>query len=175
MPLEITSGSFSAELKRRKEVFAQGMGAVLKLPPELWWVWLQEHGTALRGDKPGQSYDIYPKAGKLWLTWIGPNGARVFLEFIKDHPGIPPKHFVAQEQEEICRDLAVVVAQTLLESGWDFEAVKDAFLNIGMEQVKKRVAAAIKLSLDGAPRADGKLHAQSPEEPFIEGAYIEAR
>jgi hypothetical protein len=174
MPIEITSGSFSAELKRRKEVFAQGFSAVLKITPELFWIQMQEHGTAVRGDNPRPAYDIYPKNADM-LSWAGPGGRRIYVKFVHDHPGVPPQHFIAQEQEEICRDLAVAVAQTLLESGWDFEAVKDAFLNIGMEQVKKRVAAAIELRLGKNPRDDGKLQGGSPSEAFLAGAYIEPR
>jgi hypothetical protein len=174
MPLQITSSKLRDELKRRKEQFSTELSAVIKLPPELWWVYYQEHGTAVRGDNPRPAYNIYPKNTD-YLSWIGPDGHRLFLKFIKDHPGIPPQHFVAQELEEIRQELSALVARTLIESGWDFAAVKEAFLTIGMEQVKQRVAQAIELRLGKNPRDDGKLKGGSPADAFREGAYIEER
>jgi len=175
MPLQITSSKFRDELKRRKETFAgQEISAVLKVPPSLFYLYLQEHGTATRGDNPTPAYDIYPRNADV-LSWIGPNGHRVFRQYIHDHPGIPALHFIAQELEEIRLDLAGIVTRTLLESGWDFDAVKEAFLNIGMEQVKQRVAQAIETRLGKNPREDGKLKGGSPAEAFREGAYIEQR
>ena len=175
MPLEVSSLKFRDELQRRKDAFQNAeISAVLKLPPELWWVYFQEHGTATRADSPRPAYSFGPKNGD-YLSWIGPNGHRVFLKFIRDHPGIPALHFVAQEIEEIRQELCAVVTQTLLDSGWDFEAVKEAFLNIGMEQVKQRVAQAIETRLGKNPRDDGKLKGGSPADAFREGAYIEQR
>jgi hypothetical protein len=175
MPLQITSSKFRDELKRRKEAFkGPSISAVLKVPPSLWFIYMQEHGTSTRGDHPTPAYDIYPKNADV-LSWVGPNGHRVFKQFIHDHPGIPALHFIAQELEEIRQELAAVVARTLLESGWDFEAVREAFLNIGMEQVKQRVAQAIELRLGKNPRDDGKLKGENPADLFREGAYIEQR
>jgi hypothetical protein len=174
MPLQITSSKLRDELKRRKEQFSTELSAVIKLPPSLWFIYMQEHGTATRGDNPRPAYDIYPKNADV-LSWMGPDGHRVFRQFIKDHPGIPAQHFVAQELEEIRQELSAIVARTLIESGWDFAAVKEAFLTIGMEQVKQRVAQAIELRLGKNPREDGKLKGGSPADAFREGAYIEER
>lgn len=175
MKIKVRSKRLKGELKRRREEFSKLLAAALTVPPELFWVLLQEHGTGTHGGKG--FYEIRPRNAPFlsWVSQVGQNaGKRIYVDMVKNHPGVPASHFIANSLEEIRSTVAAVLVEAMVESNYDYDAVKDAFLNIGMVEVQRIIAEAMAQTLTGT-RDDGKLAGQTAADVFNQNAHIQDR
>lgn len=165
------------------------VGAILEVPPDLGWWYFQEFGTATHfdpGDHNGyippsahpEGYFIYPINGKglaLRSNAAHPDETivpHVGPPFTELHPGVSPKNFVRKVLDEIDAQSANALVTALVNSQYDFDAVKAALVNQVMEQVKATITASMSESLHSAP--GGKLDGADPAQVFSAGATTRA-
>lgn len=176
MRLRVKSTRLKSELKRRREEFSQLISAAVVVPESMTWVLMQEHGTGTHGRGNGP-YDISPRNAPFlsWIAQVGENaGKRIYRLRVEDHPGVPASHFVANSLEEIRSTVATVLIEAMVESHYNFSEVKDAFLSVGMTEVKRIITEAIAEALTGT-RDDGKLLGQTAADAFDQNSIIQDR
>jgi hypothetical protein len=104
--------------------FTSGAETDVEYAPHLEW------GTGLWGPKKAK-YPIRPKKPDGWLHWVTPEGEDVFAKLVM-HPGVKPRHMVAQALAEAEAGLAGIGEPGVQEwlrlqtQEWNREAAKAA-------------------------------------------------
>jgi hypothetical protein len=191
MRLQLTSLRLTAALKTlaNNARSAGRFGAVLEVPPDLGWWYYQEFGTATHfdpGDHNGyippsshpDGYFIYPLHGKgLKLRASAAHPEETIIPHVGPpytqlHPGVEPKSFVRRVLNDIDAQSANALVAALVNSQYDFQAVKNALLGEVMDMVKNKIVSSMAESLHAEP--DGKLNGAEPAQVFEAAATVRA-
>jgi hypothetical protein len=194
------SKTLKAALQEKRNRFAgRTLTARISVPPELRWWYFQEFGTAsglssdvgavedgitiqpVEASPHPEGYSIPPKNGNMlsWPLTAGGNpdyftfiiNGRGYRFFVPWHPGVSPKGFVRRSLLDIRTQTADAFTFALLDSGFDFNTVRETLLSIVMPQVRNIIAANMGESLRGT-RDDGKLKGDAAESAFNTLAQI---
>lgn len=169
-------------------------GAVIRAGRNLDWVVYHEFGTATRfqgGDidstkgievtappsstspsgfypTPGSRLPITSEFPKETIVPINPKGD-AFL-----NPGVTPKGMIQTALPETISPITQMVAETLLSSNFDIDAVETALVEQAAPLIVEAVAERIGASLGNTERdTPGRLNGESPADAFSSGVEIE--
>lgn len=179
IPLKLRSnGGLIKQLQERRAKWVSSSIAVrLTVPPELFWWYLQEFGTASAGDKGGVPYSIDPVDSEL-LAYPGPDGKTVFAHHV-NHPGIKPRRMVTKVLPQIREAIARRATEALKDGATQDPAVMLQAMLAAVGDAKELIVESIAQNLPGTrpvntqfPKQGGKLGGRTAASVFEENATV---
>lgn len=171
-----SNGAWVAELDRRLEQLrAQRLAARLRVSEEAFWWYIQEFGSASQaergstGTQPRNAdgdYLIEP-VERPALVFDGADG----LKFAKRvwHPGVAPKHFVANALDDIRKQFATAIAP-LVATG-QMNLAREVLISEVMQDALRSILVNIAQDLKGT-NSHGRLGNTSAADHFEQNAEL---
>jgi hypothetical protein len=173
MKIQIKSLQLLERLQQIKQRAASvgNIGVTLQVPDDLfWWVFLEFGTGKYRDNDPTEGYEIHNVIAK-FLTFISSKtGEKISVESVF-MPGIPAFHMITSIYDDILSYQRSFIAQTLIESNYDMEAVKELIVSKMMPKIKEMIIDSFSENLPNHERELGRLSVTATQA-FEEGLEI---
>lgn len=140
------------------------MAARIVVPPDMAWWYYQEFGTT-------GPYPIDPKDPNRWLK-LPPKGMNDIYWKHVEHPGVEPKLYITEIEQEILQVSADLLARGLIEGNYSSAYCAEVLNAQVMPTVRDMIAESMRNHLNASREDGGQLKGQEPADVFIANATI---
>jgi hypothetical protein len=173
MKIQIKSLQLLERLQQIKQRAASvgNIGVTLQVPDDLfWWVFLEFGTGRYRDENPTGGYEITAINTKMLHFFEAATGKERFESSVF-MPGIPAFHMITSIYDDILSYQRSFIAQTLIESNYDMEAVKELIVSKMMPKIKEMIIDSFSENLPNHERELGRLSVTATQA-FEEGLEI---